>query len=162
MNTFRHASLLKSKLERVKQASKYRLYALTYAESPYGWGQENLGATDCSGLLCGPLLFMGFNIRINADGLMRRLFVDEISSEENTVDAIFFINEVGTATHCGIFMSDDVVMHASGTRGVTFDGINKLVEEYEDKGYRPVMRSINWAKAYELDGEVYDLDEEMV
>lgn len=162
MNTFRHASLLKSKLERVKQASKYRLYALTYAESPYGWGQENLGATDCSGLLCGPLLFMGFNIRINADGLMRKLFTNEITSEENTVDVIFFIDRVGTAGHCGIFMADSVIMHASGDRGVTFDSIEDLIDEYEQKGYRPITRSIDWAKAYELDGEVYDLDEEMV
>lgn len=161
MKEFRHASLLKTKFERIRQPSKYRLYALTYAESPYGWGQENLGATDCSGLLCGPLLFMGFNIRITADGLMRKLYTEEMEVyDKDKVQAIFFINKLGVAHHCGIVMSDNTIMHASGERGVTFDSDEDLIEEYMLKGYNPVFRNLDWAKAYEID-EVYNLDDDL-
>jgi murein DD-endopeptidase len=161
MREFRHASLFQSKLQNASQVEKYRLYALTYAEAPYGWGDENLQSTDCSGLLCGPLLFMGFNIRVNANDLMNKLFTDEMVDSDH-INAVFFVDKGGVARHCGLFVSDNVVMHASGERGVTFDGVRDILSEYDSRGYYPVFRAIDWAKAYELDGTAYDVDEEMI
>lgn len=161
MNDFRHPALLKEKLEGLGLASRFRQYALTFAEAEYKWGGESMTGTDCSGIFCGPLQFLGYKIRTTADVLYNKAF-DDVSMlfSKDDVNAIFFLNDDGVASHMGLFLSDSVVLHASGKRGVTFDTIEDIMDEYDEKGMTPVIQVLDWGKLEELDGEESGLDED--
>lgn len=161
MTTFRHASLFKEKLESLTLAPKFRQIALTFAEAPYGWGKESLTTSDCSGLFSGTLQYLGYNIRTTADRFFKKAFGDTtFTFKPDEINAIFFINDDGAAKHMGLFVSETVVFHASGARGLTFDDVHDLIEEYANKGYEAVIQVLNWDLLEDLDGECSGLDDE--
>lgn len=162
MNEFRLMSLFKEKLEKSSLPRALRLTALAYADAPYVWGGENLKGTDCSGLICGPLMFNGFDIRVTADRLLKTVFSLPFQGFDPDVFTCVFFTKGGRAGHMGIYVAEDVIMHASGERGVTFDSEEDLVSEYTAKGYEFVVREMDEQKLSDLVGEVSGKDEDLV
>jgi len=163
MNEWRFSALLKEKLEELNTAPRLRMYALNFAEASYGWGKESITSTDCSGLLSGALQFMGYNIRTTADKFYKVAFKDtDRSFDKDRVTCIFFLDGDNHAGHMGLHISADVVLHASGSRGVTFDSKFDLMDEYDEKGYTPITLELDWEALEELDGEVSGLDADYV
>jgi hypothetical protein len=163
MNEFRFFSLLRDKIFSASSAKEFKLYMLNFAEAPYKWGKEGIAGTDCSGLVCGPLMYMGYNVRVTADDLYKKACdkTSEIADPEK-VHLVFFVDKKDRATHVGVFVSPNVIMHASGARDVTFDSLDDLMAEYEDKGEKAEFRILNFDKVYEMNGQVNGKDEDYV
>ena len=157
MNDFRFYSLLKEKIDDASETEKFKLYALGFATAPYRWGRESLDGTDCSGLISGVLMFMGYSIRTTADFFYKAM-VDR--SSVDGIKMVFFVDEKDDAKHVGFYISDDIIMHANGDRGVTFDYEDNLEQEYIDKGYKMFTRYLNFAKVKENDGTFNGKDED--
>ena len=128
----RALSLWREKYSTTCKEDQFKLYTLLFANAPYTWGAENILETDCSGLICGPLILMGHEIRITADQILMKL--TKLHGTPKDVGLVFFMDGEDKATHCGILISPTVVMHASGTRGVVIESLESVVAEYVYKG----------------------------
>ncbi len=161
MNDFRFYSVLKDKIESLPPSARLRQYALCFGEVDYAWGSESLAGTDCSGLLSGALLYSGYKIRTTAEGFRRGATKGSNGFQKDEVTCVFLIDEQSNvAKHMGILVSGDVVMHASGARGVTFNQLDDLIQEYEDRGCRFEVLDLDWGRVKAMDGQASGLDED--
>jgi hypothetical protein len=116
------------KLERATEAERFRQLALLLVDAPYRWGQETLRGTDCSGTVCFPLFMMGYDVRVTADVLYRKLFTRPVAEPEEETDperimCVFYITRrairhgelsvpAGTAIHVTPVVGRYVVVNA--------------------------------------------------
>jgi cell wall-associated NlpC family hydrolase len=153
--TMRAMSLWREKFEGLKKEEQFKNLALLYYSAPYEWGHEIPLGTDCSGLICGPLILMGHEIRITADQIRTML-----CSPHGTTDLIFFLRD-DKATHVGIILDRGSVIHASGDRGVVIEDLGSLIKEYERKGETYEINSLDFTQVKKNIGLVYDLDTDL-
>ena len=156
MNEFRFYSVLKEKIEKLPTEKEFLAYCMNFAQAPYVWGGESLEGTDCSGMICGALMFAGFDIRVTADDIMDNI---TCPPSREGIKLVFFTKD-GHATHIGVYISDTVVMHASGARGVTFDYDVDLVKEYRKLGEQEVFLNLDFEKCASYSGNAYGKDED--
>lgn len=152
--TIRAMSLWREKFEGLSKEEQFKNLALTYYGAPYEWGHEIALGTDCSGLICGPLILMGHEVRITADQLLKTC------TSQTFVENVFFMyNQEKKAHHCGIILDKGACIHASGKRGVVIESIESVKNEYSTS--MMLKRSIDWAKVEASRGIVYDLDTDL-
>lgn len=153
--TIRALSHWKEKYSKINKDNQFKNLAVLFLGAPYEWGHEHILGTDCSGLICGPLVYMGYQIRVTADQLM-----NSILSPKGQTQLIFFVKD-GKATHCGIGLGQGAMIHASGKRGVVIESTEAVFNEYKDTGHHAVVGYLDWEKIEENEGLVYDLDSEL-
>jgi len=144
-----------NRLDKMTPAELFRYWCLKLVDVPYLWGKENLSGVDCSGTVCFALWMMGYNIRLNAQGLYRQIFDTPADnpitdlSDNQTVMAVFY----GQAkiTHVTPVVGRYIVLDAASedkpTRLKTAQSVRKW---YEGQGYTTEWRQINWGKVKEL------------
>jgi murein DD-endopeptidase len=104
------------------EPERYQYFLLLQAGSPYGWGEENPEASDCSGAVCMALAAdTGLFIRTTADELDKNIYTIK-SPPAGIIRAAFWITpdtrqhvdrtvSAGTATHvAGIVGRGNVVL----------------------------------------------------
>ena len=168
----RALSLWRQKYEKSSLAEKFRRMTDLFMGAEYVWGKENILECDCSGLICGALIMMGYNVRVTATQLKEIVDTDGIERHPDKIHLIFFIasedydtpsgrRSAGTVRHVGIVASDDIVLHASHPKGVAYERIEELVDRYNSKGCYTLIAPLNWNKVRQMEGKAYGLDEEV-
>jgi cell wall-associated NlpC family hydrolase len=151
-----------ARLDKMSEAEKFRYWCLKLVDVPYVWGAENLSGVDCSGTICFALWMLGYNIRLNAQGLYDQIYVKPTSDLANNqeVMAVFYGKE--KMTHVTPVVGRYVILDAASvnepTRLKTARGVRLW---YEQRGYKTEWRQIDWAKVKELsrlDKSSWDVD----
>jgi len=117
------AEAKRSRFDRMGEAQKFECFLAMQAGAPYGWGEENPRASDCSGAVCMSLFAAtGLLVRTTADDLFRRAFTVPNPSA-GSIRAAFYVTRearphgdrtapAGTATHVAAFVGDNVVLNS--------------------------------------------------
>ena len=115
--------------------------ALDFLHAPYLWGGRSEFGIDCSGF--SQLVYKVNGIKIPRDAYQQAALGKELDFLEEALpgDLAFFDNEQGKITHVGIILSENEIIHASGT--VHVDG-NDLKGIYcrETGAYSHHLRSV--------------------
>lgn len=148
--------ILAVKAERLAAPAQFRMFACMLLDAPYAWGQENPGGTDCSGTLAFPLYLMGYNVRLTADGFMRRIYRTEAPniSDLGQIAAVFYVArtrrrhgsrivEAGTAVHVTPVVGQGVVLNAQYGRLARLQAAGIVADEYARKGCDAVQRRLD-------------------
>jgi len=156
MNWDQLRDTIRSRLGSISPGEQFRFFCSWYNGIAYVGGRENyVNGCDCSGVVCGPLYLMGFDVRCTADDLYREIFVDEVDDYENRdeIIAAFYVTRTptehfGTAvpaghvTHVAPMIGRYVVMNA-------FDPLQPMAASYvyrwyDRNGKDTVWRQLNW------------------
>jgi hypothetical protein len=88
--------------------------AMRFLNAPYIWGGRLPSAIDCSGLT--QLVYKIHGLAIPRDSSLQAERGEAISflEEAEAGDLLFFDNETGRINHVGLFLSEGLVIHASG------------------------------------------------
>jgi len=89
--------------------------ALKYLDAPYLWGGRTPFGIDCSGLVQNVFKINGFAIPRDASQQVKEGMTIFLNSESQPGDVAFFENEQGEIVHTGIILSNDKIIHASGS-----------------------------------------------
>lgn len=159
---FRAMSLWREKYAGTDRDEQFRLMSGTFLGASYDWGSENTFETDCSGLICGAFILMGYPIRINSEGLRRKVFTKPTSERyaKDKTKAVFFTKD-GKAEHVGILIGPNVLYHSSDGEGAHYECLSEVVERYKKYDLAVEIRELSWEDLANNVGEVYDLDEEL-
>ena len=81
-----------ARLDKMTPPEVFRYWCLKLVDVLYVWGKENLSGVDCSGTVCFALWMMGYNIRLNAQGLYDEIFVLPVNDykDNQSVMAVFY------------------------------------------------------------------------
>jgi len=107
--------------ERTREAIIRNAYG--FLHTPYIWGGRTVQGIDCSGLSQMAYRLAGITILRDASQQATQGEVVSFLEEAEPGDLLFFDNEEGNITHVGIFLSQDRVLHASGS--VRIDGLDQ-------------------------------------
>ena len=164
----------KKQFERMNEADKFIYFLLLQFGSPYGWGNENPEASDCSGAVCMALFAAtGLLVRTTADDLFKRVFT-KINPRQGDIRAVFYVVKknqkhgdrmvaAGTATHIAGFVDDAVILN-SQEPSARVRRINEVSDWYFRNGYEIHVRGLNREALARIAAEgktVYDLDPEI-
>lgn len=159
------AEIFKKRYEQASQPERWRMLTRFFAGLPYGWGKENLLESDCSGLVCAVLYIMGYDIRVSADFLYKRIFTKKVTryTDREKIMAVFYIEkETGRCTHVAPVLENYIVLNAEL---VLQEKTAREVRKYfEARGHRAEWRELNITalENYSLAGEnVYGLDPQL-
>jgi len=163
-----YAAVQKIRHEKASKAELFRLLCLQYVDLPYIGGQENpLHGTDCSGLVCGPLHMMGYDIRTTADSLYHHIFTDKLTNAHEYADttkiiAVFYITN-DKRKHFGRTVKSGYVTHVAPVVGQyvllnAWEPTIKLMTSaavyayYNARNFKVEWRALDW-DALELHSE---------
>jgi len=140
-----HAFMLK--VQDMTPPDKHRTLQLMMINSIYRRGSENIIQTDCSGLLSFPLIVMGYNVRLTADGFYREIYIHDVLREEDfhhTILAVFFPKD-GVASHVAPIVGRHTILDAwkEGQRTELKD-LESTRRWYIDNGYGVKVRELDW------------------
>jgi murein DD-endopeptidase len=155
-----------AQFEKMSELQKYQYFLGLQYGSPYGWGEENPEASDCSGAVCMALYAAtGKLIRTTADDLYRRVFTIK-SPSPGDIQAAFWITQkagshgdrevdTGTATHIAGVVGREVVLSSEEPYAVF-----STVTAVPAGGRRVEIRGLDRAAFFRLadTGTVYGLD----
>ena len=171
----RAMSLWREKYETANVIEKFRLISYLYLDSNYVWGTENPKESDCSGLICGILTFMGHPVRVTATELLKKVFTIETGVAYNPlkIKAGFFvankdyetpsgIRKKGTVRHVGFLYGKDLFFHSTYPDGTIIQDLGAVKKKYQKEDTSFVIRELNWDSLDKMEGEIYGLDPELV
>ena len=158
--------------EGMNESERFIYFLLLQYGSPYGWGNENPGASDCSGAVCMALYAAtGLLIRTTADDLLRRIFT-VANPRAGDIRAVFCLTEngrshgdrlvaAGTATHIAGFVDDGVILN-SQQPAARLRRVSDVSDWYLRNGHEVVVRGLDRAALERLAnaGAVWGLDAE--
>jgi murein DD-endopeptidase len=109
--------------EKMSEPDKFAYFLLLQFGSPYGWGNENPEASDCSGAVCMALYAAtGLLIRTTADDLYRRVFT-RVNPRPGDIRAVFYLTKkdkrhgdraaaAGTAVHVAGILEGGIILNS--------------------------------------------------
>ncbi len=143
------------KIERMPLPWQFIQYASKFAGAEYVLGSENIFQTDCSGLVCGPLMMMGYNIRTTANDLSNRVFTEPVGKNEpfyRSIQVVFF-RELGISrvTHVAPIVGRGVILDAvKESDPVMYKALAPVQSWYIRNGYEVFTRKISWPRVRKL------------
>ena len=156
MNWDKVRDTIHARVGSMSKGEQFRFFCSWYGGIAYVGGKENyVYGSDCSGVVCGPLYLMGYDIRCTANDLFREIFTDEVDGYEDReqIMAAFYVTReptkhfgemvpAGHITHVAPMVGRYVVMNA-------FDPIQPMAASYVYKWYDrngkdTVWRQLNW------------------
>jgi len=156
MDWIKLSEVISHKAERLPAPAQFRLFASLLLDAPYAWGEENPGGTDCSGTIAFPLLMMGYNVRLTADGFMREIFTADAPnlSDLGQIAAVFYVTRrrkehgsrivpAGTAVHVTPVMGQNVILNAQGGKLARLQPPGVAADEYARRGCDTIWRRID-------------------
>ena len=124
-----------------QEKSKIIKYAQMFLNAPYLWGGRTPFGIDCSGFTQICYKLCGIKLMRDASQQATQGNIINFISEATPGDLLFFDNEEGDIVHCGIFLPDNKIIHASGK--VRIDDIDHHgIFNYESKKYSHKLRLI--------------------
>ncbi len=90
-------------------------YAYQYLNAPYLWGGRTPFGLDCSGFTQMVYRLGGYQLPRDAHEQATHGLTLSFIEESEPGDLAFFDNEEGRITHVGIILSDNFILHASGS-----------------------------------------------
>jgi len=158
--------------EAMDESDRFIYFLLLQYGSPYGWGNENPGASDCSGAVCMALYAAtGLLVRTTADDLLRRVFT-VANPRAGDIRAVFYLTKngrshgdrlvaAGTATHIAGFVDDGVILN-SQQPAARLRRVSDVSDWYLRNGHEVVVRGLDRAALERLAnaGAVWGLDAE--
>lgn len=106
----------RDRLERIAQG---------YLGIPYRYGGMSRSGTDCSGLVCMIYRDVAHVKLPRGTGGLRAIGRKVAAGEEHSGDLVFFRRGViGMVSHVGIYLHDDIFIHASTKKGVIYSSLS--------------------------------------
>ncbi|MBN1339983.1 MAG: C40 family peptidase [Bacteroidales bacterium] len=115
--------------------------ALVYLNAPYFWGGKSPFGIDCSGFT--QMVYRLSGIKLLRDAYQQASMGETVNliHEAGPGDLLFFNNAEGQIVHCGIYLGNDKVIHASGK--VRVDPVDHQgIYNPDKKGYTHSLRLI--------------------
>jgi|GEM_PF-920295 len=158
--------------EAMGETDRFVYFLLLQYGSPYGWGNENPAASDCSGAVCMALYAAtGLLVRTTADDLLRRVFT-KANPRAGDIRAVFYLTKngrkhgdrlvaAGTATHIAGFVDDGVILNSQQPTA-RLRRASDVSDWYARNGHEVVVRGLDRAALERLAdaGAVWGLDAE--
>lgn len=123
--------------------------------SPYVWGSEHIGGTDCSGSVCFALYLMGYNVRVTANDIYNMMTKDCLPTVAPGCLAFWWTKDKKRIRHVAVFSDGDIIMNASE------DG---MVDTYRFNPFTRSIKSLDWDKVAQVHNKgiySWDLDPEL-
>ena len=142
-----------NKLRTMDAPEIFRFFCLKLLDAEYVMGRENIFETDCSGTVCFPLFCMGLNIRVTAEYLYHRLFLNEAGDwrdyHHRTLGV--FYGKHGNISHVSPIVGRGVVLDAvSPEQPVQLKAMAPSMGWYEDHDYTIHVRELDWETARQV------------
>jgi murein DD-endopeptidase len=111
------------RFEEMSESDRFIYFLLLQFGSPYGWGEENPRASDCSGAVCMALYAAtGLLIRTTADDLFNRVFT-RVNPRKGDIRAVFYRTKktkqhgdrtafAGSVVHIAGILDDGVILNS--------------------------------------------------
>jgi len=158
--------------EGMAESERFKYFLLLQYGSPYGWGEENPEASDCSGAVCMALFAAtGLLVRTTADDLLNRVFTRP-NPQAGDIRAVFYITKknrkhgdrlvaAGTATHIAGFVDDGVILNSQQPTA-RLRRVGDVSDWYLRNGHEVLVRGLDRAALERLAdaGAVWGLDAE--
>lgn len=152
MKDERFLELVRTHVKGMDRSRRLAYLVRFFWHSAYEWGHEIITGTDCSGMVCGALLMMGYNVRTTAQGLKDFLTEGTWITHPRCGDLAFYsVVGTGKVVHVAVVSDNWVLMSAEApnTLDVPFE---MAVRERMEKGQEIEFRRVNW-EAVKVIGE---------
>lgn len=183
MNGCKFGEIVEKKLSHMPIGTAFRMLAGLWNGTEYVGGTELfMESADCSGTVCGPLLLLGYNVRVRAIELYNEIFTipvqvtPSIFEDPERIFALFCITrekrdhygmyvEPGYVTHVAPVVGRYVVLNASSPGAPTMPITTSSFWEYfNSRGYDVVWRELNRSalfQAHERGDRAWGVDNEL-
>jgi murein DD-endopeptidase len=143
----------KRQFENMSEADRFIYFLLLQYGSPYGWGEENPIASDCSGAVCMALYAAtGLLIRTTADDLFRRVFTRP-NPRKGDIRAVFYVTgknkkhgdrlaAAGSAVHVAGILEDGVILN-SQEPFAQVRRITDVFDWFQSRGHEVYIRGLD-------------------
>jgi murein DD-endopeptidase len=164
----------KKQFEKMSEPDRFIYFLLLQFGSPYGWGNENPEASDCSGAICLALYAAtGLLIRTTADDLLNRVFT-KVNPRPDDIRAVFYRTTkdrphgdreaaAGTVVHAAGILEDGIILNSQEPYAKV-RRIADVSEWFQRNGHEVLVRGLDRGALVRLAGEGktrYGLDGEM-
>jgi murein DD-endopeptidase len=143
----------KKQFEKMNEADRFIYFLLLQFGSPYGWGEENPQASDCSGAVCMALYAAtGLLIRTTADDLLRRVFT-RVNPRKGDIRAVFYVTKktkqhgdrtayAGTAVHVAGILEDGIILNSQEPKA-EIRKLSDVSDSFQRQGHDVLIRGLN-------------------
>ncbi len=143
----------KKQFERMSEADKFIYFLLLQFGSPYGWGEENPEASDCSGAVCMALYAAtGLLIRTTADDLLNRVFTRP-NPRKGAIRAVFYVTKktkqhgdriayAGTVVHVAGIVDDGVILNSQEPKA-EIRKLSDVSDSFQRQGHEVLIRGLD-------------------